>query len=49
MTKGVSMKKIETIIRPYKLDELHNALLEAGFNGLTVTDVRGYGRQKGLV
>ena len=41
------MKKIEAIIRPYKLDELHNALLEAGFNGLTVTEVRGYGRQKG--
>ncbi|MEW6701211.1 MAG: P-II family nitrogen regulator [Bacteroidota bacterium] len=41
------MKKIEAIIRPYKLDEVHSALLEAGFAGLTVTEVRGYGRQKG--
>ncbi|MCX7874592.1 MAG: P-II family nitrogen regulator [Melioribacteraceae bacterium] len=41
------MKKIEAIIRPYKLDDVHNALLEAGFYGLTVTEVRGYGRQKG--
>ena len=42
-----NMKKIEAIIRPFKLDEVHNALLEAGFAGLTVTEVRGYGRQKG--
>jgi nitrogen regulatory protein P-II 1 len=41
------MKKIEAIIRPFKLDEVHNSLLEAGFAGLTVTEVRGYGRQKG--
>ena len=41
------MKKIEAIIRPFKLDEVHNALLEAGFAGLTVTEVRSYGRQKG--
>ncbi|MFA6596549.1 MAG: P-II family nitrogen regulator [Ignavibacteriaceae bacterium] len=41
------MKKIEAIIRPHKLDEVHSALQEAGFNGLTVTEVRGYGRQKG--
>jgi nitrogen regulatory protein PII len=41
------MKKIEAIIRPFKLDEVHSALLEAGFAGLTVTEVRGYGRQKG--
>jgi len=41
------MKKIEAIVRPHKLDEVHNALLEAGFYGLTVTEVRGYGRQKG--
>ena len=41
------MKKIEAIIRPFKLDEVHGALLEAGFAGLTVTEVRGYGRQKG--
>ncbi len=41
------MKKVEAIIRPFKLDEVHSALLEAGFAGLTVTEVRGYGRQKG--
>ncbi|RJP73180.1 MAG: P-II family nitrogen regulator [Ignavibacteriales bacterium] len=41
------MKKIEAIIRPHKLDEIHNNLLESGFTGLTVTEVRGYGRQKG--
>ena len=41
------MKKIEAIIRPHKLDEVHGALLDAGFYGLTVTEVRGYGRQKG--
>jgi len=41
------MKKIESIIRPYKLEELQSALQEAGFNGLTVSEVRGYGRQKG--
>jgi nitrogen regulatory protein P-II 1 len=41
------MKKVEAIIRPHKLDEVHDALLEAGFAGLTVTEVRGYGRQKG--
>jgi nitrogen regulatory protein P-II 1 len=41
------MKKIEAIIRPAKLDELHSALQEAGFAGITVTEVRGYGRQKG--
>ena len=41
------MKKIEAVIRPFKLDEVHNALQEAGFGGLTVTEVKGYGRQKG--
>lgn len=41
------MKKIEAIVRPFKLDDVHNALLEAGYAGLTVTEVRGYGRQKG--
>lgn len=41
------MKKIEAIIRPHKLDEVHSTLYEAGFYGLTVTEVRGYGRQKG--
>lgn len=41
------MKKIEAIIRPHKLDDVHSALQQAGFPGLTVIEVRGYGRQKG--
>ena len=41
------MKKIEAVIRPHVLDEVHGALYEAGFAGLTVSEVRGYGRQKG--
>lgn len=41
------MKKIEAIIRPHKLDEVQDALQEAGFTGLTVSEIRGYGRQKG--
>ncbi|MDD8017650.1 MAG: P-II family nitrogen regulator [Bacteroidota bacterium] len=41
------MKKIEAIIRPHKLDEVREALQEAGFRGLTVVEVKGYGRQLG--
>ena len=41
------MKKVEAIIRPGKLEVLHNELQEAGFVAITVTEVRGYGRQKG--
>jgi len=41
------MKKIEAIIRPHKLDDLHTALQEAGFAGISVCEIRGYGRQKG--
>ena len=41
------MKKIEAIIRPFKLDDVKEALLEEGIHGLTITEVRGYGRQKG--
>lgn len=41
------MKKIEAIIRPFKLDEVKEALVEAGVRGLTISEVRGYGRQKG--
>ena len=41
------MKKIEAIIRPFKLDEVKEILLEEGIRGLTITEVRGYGRQKG--
>jgi nitrogen regulatory protein P-II 1 len=41
------MKKIEAIIRPHKLDDVRSGLQEAGFRGLTVSEVKGYGRQKG--
>lgn len=41
------MKKVEAIIRPFKLDEIKEALLEEGVRGMTVSEVRGYGRQKG--
>ncbi len=41
------MKKITAIIRPFKLDEVKEALVEEGIRGLTITEVRGYGRQKG--
>ena len=41
------MKKIESIIRPHLLDAVKNALQEIGVVGLTVTEVRGFGRQKG--
>ena len=41
------MKKIEAIVRHHKLDEIALKLDEAGFKGMTVTEVRGYGRQKG--
>ena len=42
-----SMKKIEAIIKPFKLDDVRDALQDIGLQGLTVTDVRGFGRQKG--
>jgi nitrogen regulatory protein P-II 1 len=41
------VKKIEAIIKPYKLEEVRDALGEAGITGMTVTEVRGFGRQKG--
>ena len=41
------MKKIEVIIKPFKLDEVREALSEIGVTGLTVTEVKGFGRQKG--
>ena len=41
------MKKIEAIIKPFKLDDVREALSEAGMSGLTVTEVKGFGRQKG--
>jgi nitrogen regulatory protein P-II 1 len=41
------MKKIEAIIKPFKLDEVRESLSEIGITGLTVTEVKGFGRQKG--
>ncbi|KIO49395.1 P-II family nitrogen regulator [Nitrosospira sp. NpAV] len=41
------MKKIEAIIKPFKLDEVCEALNEVGVSGLTITEVKGFGRQKG--
>ena len=41
------MKKIEAIIQPYKLDEVKEALKTVGIDGITITEVRGHGRQKG--
>lgn len=41
------MKKIEAIIKPFKLDDVREALSDIGINGMTVTEVRGFGRQKG--
>ena len=43
------MKKIQAIIRPFKLDEIKMALVKAGVRGMTVTKVRGFGRQKGQI
>jgi nitrogen regulatory protein P-II 1 len=41
------MKKIEAILRPFKVDDLREALSEIGVKGMTLTEVKGYGRQKG--
>src|SRR5262245_41973183 len=41
------MKKVEAIIKPFKLDEIKDALGEIGIQGMTVTEVKGFGRQKG--
>ena len=41
------MRKIEAIIKPFKLDDIKDALVELGIHGMTVSDVKGYGRQKG--
>ena len=41
------MKKIEAVLKPFKLDEVREALSEVGITGLTVTEVKGFGRQKG--
>jgi nitrogen regulatory protein P-II 1 len=42
-----SMKKVEAIIKPFKLDEVKEALHEVGIQGITVTEAKGFGRQKG--
>jgi nitrogen regulatory protein P-II 1 len=41
------MKKITAIIKPFKVDDVREALLEAGATGITMTEVKGFGRQKG--
>jgi nitrogen regulatory protein P-II 1 len=43
----ISMKKVEAIIKPFKLDEVKEALHEVGIKGITVTEAKGFGRQKG--
>src|SRR3546814_2280678 len=45
--KGVSMKLIMAVIKPFKLDEVREVLTELGVQGLTATEVKGFGRQKG--
>jgi|SRR5678815_1121944 nitrogen regulatory protein P-II 1 len=47
-TEGVvEVKKVEAIIKPFKLDDVKDALHDAGVSGITVTEVKGFGRQKG--
>lgn len=41
------MKKVEAIIKPFKLDEVKDAILQLGVSGMTITEVKGFGRQKG--
>jgi nitrogen regulatory protein P-II 1 len=45
--KGIRMKKIDVIIKPFKLDDVKEALGSVGVQGMTVTEVKGFGRQKG--
>jgi len=47
MAAGIRMKKIEAVIKPFKLDEVKEALHEVGIQGITVTEAKGFGRQKG--
>jgi nitrogen regulatory protein P-II 1 len=47
LREGMAMKKIEAIIKPFKLDEVKDALSRIGIEGLTVSEVKGFGRQKG--
>jgi nitrogen regulatory protein P-II 1 len=46
-TGGAEVKKVEAIIKPFKLDDVKDALHDAGVSGITVTEVKGFGRQKG--
>jgi len=48
VSKVKTLKKVEAIIRPFKLDEVKIALVNAGIVGMTVSEVRGFGRQKGM-
>jgi nitrogen regulatory protein PII len=45
--EGINMKMIEAIVQPFKLDQVKDALVEMGVQGLTVVEVKGFGRQKG--
>ena len=47
MIMPIAMKKIEAIIKPFKLDDVREAVQELGVQGITVTEVKGFGRQKG--
>jgi nitrogen regulatory protein P-II 1 len=47
LQKGIRMKKVEVIIKPFKLDEVKEALSSVGVQGMTVSEVKGFGRQKG--
>jgi nitrogen regulatory protein P-II 1 len=44
---GIEMRKVEAVIKPFKLDEVKEALNEIGIQGITVSEVKGFGRQKG--
>ncbi len=44
---GIGMKKIEAVIKPFKLDEVKDALQELGLHGMTVVEAKGFGRQRG--
>jgi len=46
-TKDFLMKKIEVIIKPFKLDEVKEALTDLGVHGMTISEIKGFGRQKG--
>jgi len=46
-TEGKNMKKIEAIIKPFKLEDVKDALIESGIEGMTISEVKGYGRQQG--